>query len=158
MRICLGLTLSLSFAAPAVADNPFMPLTDAQVRLIQQAGQGCAEAYQALQLDDLSLAQGCSSPSLSLEIARPLIETGRMNGMVQACGHEEWEEHAHLAMSFARGRRGAEDSALHATYSAGVIHGFVSVQDGRAATACVDGDDFSLHFFGNIIQPLLDDQ
>lgn len=141
---------------PALADNPAKALSDAQVILVQQAGLGCPEAFEALRRNSPALASACAAPVLSLEVARPLAEAGRMNGMMRGCNITVWDSHKSDVFTWARAHGAADDEHVRlAIYNAGHVLGTMTVIDGRNATACVEGRDFSIHYYQNNIAPLI---
>lgn len=146
----------LMMSAPVHADNPAGALSDEELVLIQQAALGCGAALTALRREDPSLAASCADPALDAKIARPLAEVGRMNGMVRACNNTVWADHAREVLRWSRDHGAPDDALMHrAVYNAGHLFGMVAVNDGRSATACVDGQDFSMHYFANNVAPLL---
>ncbi len=156
MRLFISAIALITAATPAWADNPAEPLTDEEVALVQQVALGCSRALEALRTDNHELAANCRLPEIPLEIARPLAEAGRMNGMARECKQEAWGNYTETVMRWARLEDTIEREAMHeAVYNAGHMLGVLSVRDGRTATACVEGHDFSMHYFANNIYPLI---
>lgn len=156
-------TMGLAAATAAIssqsvwADNPAGALSDIEVTLIQQTAMGCPGAVTALRENRPSLARDCPSPTLPAQLARPVVAVGHMNGVVRACDAPVWTRHFDTVMQWASSHSTQPAQAnLKAVYNAGHMIGMISVQDGRFATACLDPADYSMHYFTNNIEPLLE--